>query len=64
MDGGNLNAIYRVCGGNYAERICLLPNFTDHPGDVSAPWRAEDFNALWRGAKAGCRRLPGALTES
>lgn len=60
----DVNAIYRVCRGDYVERMCLLPGFTGHPGDVSIPWLTETFDAIWRDAKTGCWGFFGATTES
>lgn len=63
MDEENLHAMYRICGGDYADKMHLLLDFTDHPCDVADPWYTDDFDATWRDVEDGCRGLLKALTE-
>ncbi len=63
MDEENLHAMCRICGGDYADKMHLLLDFTDHPGDVADPWYTGDFNATWRDVEEGCRGLLKALAE-
>jgi len=57
MDSENLRDMYRICGGDYADKMHLLMDYTDHPRDVSDPWYTRDFDATWRDVEAGCRGL-------
>lgn len=63
MDEENLHAMYRICGGDYADKMHLLLDFTGHPRDVADPWYTDDFDATWRDVEEGCRELLKALTE-
>jgi protein-tyrosine phosphatase len=57
MDQANLRNMYRICGGDFARKMHLLLDFTDHPGDVADPWYTGDFDATWRDVEDGCRGL-------
>ena len=37
MDQANLRNMHRICGGDYADKMHLLLDFTDCPGDVADP---------------------------
>jgi protein-tyrosine phosphatase len=64
MDTANLRNMDRICGGDFARKMHLLLDFTDHPGDVPDPWYTGDFDATWRDVLAGCQGLLGRLTKS
>ena len=53
--------IRRICGDGDAEKIHLLMDYTDHPGDVADPWYTRDFEATWRDVSDGCRALLKSL---
>ena len=57
MDNTDIHNIYLICGGDFADKIRLLMDFTDHPGEVADPWYTDDFEATWRDVSEGCRRL-------
>ena len=57
MDHANLRSMYRICGGDFADKMHLLMNFTDRPGEVVDPWYTGDFDATWRDVEEGCRGL-------
>ncbi len=61
MDKTNLRDMYRICGGDFADKMHLLMDFTDRPGDVADPWYTDDFEATWRDVLAGCQRLLNEL---
>jgi protein-tyrosine phosphatase len=63
MDQANLRNMYRICGGDFSDKISLLMEHTDHPGDVADPWYTGDFEATWRDVLAGCRGLLKELTK-
>ena len=62
MDKANLRDMYRICGGDFANKIHLLMDYTDHPGDVADPWYTEDFETTWKDVLAGCQGLLESLT--
>ena len=62
MDGQNLRAMRRICGGDPDEKLRMLMEYTDRPGDVADPWYTGDFEATWRDVSEGCRGLLKALT--
>ena len=65
MDKANLRNMYRICGGDFAEKMYLLMDYTDRPGtEVADPWYTGDFEATWRDVLEGCRKLLAQLTES
>lgn len=57
MDHANLRSMHRICGGDYAEKMHLMMDYTDHPGEVADPWYTDDFEATWQDVLAGCRGL-------
>lgn len=57
MDSANLRNMRRICGGDPEEKISLLLDWTDRPGDVADPWYTGDFDATWRDVLEGCRGL-------
>ena len=62
MDQANLRDMYRICGGDYAEKMSLLMDHTARPGNVADPWYTEDFEATWRDVLEGCQGLLKVLT--
>lgn len=64
MDGENLRSMYRICGGDYADKMHLLMEYTNCPGDVADPWYTRDFEATWRDIAAGCEGLLLRLNQS
>ena len=62
MDSDNLRNMYRICGGDFAGKLHLLMDYTDHPCDVADPWYTGDFEATWQDVLAGCQRLLKELT--
>ena len=61
MDSENERGMRRICGDGDAEKIHLLMDYTDHPGDVADPWYTRDFEATWRDVSDGCRALLESL---
>ncbi len=57
MDRANLRNMRRICGGNSVDKMHLLMDFTDRPGEVADPWYTRDFDATWRDVDEGCRGL-------
>ena len=63
MDRANLRDMHRICGGDFAGKLHLLMDYTDHPRDVADPWYTEDFKATWQDVLAGCQGLLHELME-
>ena len=61
IDKANLRDMYWICGGDFADKIHLLMDYSDHPGDVADPWYTEDFETTWRDVLTGCQELLRAL---
>ena len=57
MDRANLRSMYRICGGDFADKMHLLMDFTNRPGEVADPWYTDDFDTTWRDVEEGCRGL-------
>ena len=49
--------MYKICGGDFAAKMLLLMDFTDHPGEVADPWYTDDFEETWQNVLAGCQGL-------
>ncbi|MBD5117577.1 MAG: low molecular weight phosphotyrosine protein phosphatase [Clostridiales bacterium] len=63
MDRANLRNMHRICGGDFANKMHLLMEFTDRPGDVVDPWYTDDFETTWRDVLEGCSGLLKQLTH-
>lgn len=57
MDEENLRNMYRICGGDYADKMRLLLDYTDHPRGVVDPWYTRDFDTTLCDIDEGCRAL-------
>ena len=53
----NLRNMHRICGGDFAGKLRLLMDYTDHPGDVADPWYTGDFETTWQDVLTGCQGL-------
>lgn len=63
MDRANLRNMHRICGGDFADKMHLLMDYTDRPGtEVADPWYTGDFEEIWRDVLDGCRGLLRELT--
>ena len=60
----HLLPLTRICGGDFAGKLHLLMDYTDHPRDVADPWYTEDFEATWRDVLKGCQGLLDELTRN
>ena len=63
MDQANLRSMYYICYGDFPDKMSLLTEHTDHPGDVADPWYTEDFEATWQDVLVGCQGLLRELTK-
>ena len=57
MDRYNVRSVNRIFGGDRDEKIRMLMDFTDRPGDVSDPWYTGDFETAYRDIHEGCKGL-------
>lgn len=64
MDKGNLRSMRRICSGDRANKLHLLLDYTNRPGDIADPWYTDDFDTAWRDVKAGCTALLAYLSKS
>lgn len=64
MEQANLRSMYQICGGDFSDKMSLLLDHTNRPGDVADPWYTGDFEATWRDVLAGCQGLLKELMES
>lgn len=63
MDNANLRNMYRICGGDFADKMHLLMDYTNRPGEVADPWYTGDFDATWLDIQEGCQGLLRLLVE-
>ena len=54
MDRFNLRNMTRFVGNDPDNKVSLLMDFTNHPGDVADPWYTGDFDATWNDVNEGC----------
>ena len=57
MDQANLRNMHRICGDDYGEKMHLLMEYTNRPGEVADPWYTRDFDATWCDVEDGCQGL-------
>lgn len=57
MDSANMRNMQRIFGGNFENKLHLLMDFTNRPGDVADPWYTRDFERTWRDVNEGCAGL-------
>lgn len=58
MDKANLRNMYRICGGDFDNKLHLLMEFANRPeAEVADPWYTGDFEATWQDVLDGCQGL-------
>ena len=58
MDQENLRNMYRICGGDFNDKMHLLMEYAGRPEqEVADPWYTDDFDATWRDVLEGCQGL-------
>jgi len=62
MDEANRKNMARITRGA-REKIRLLLDFTERPGEVSDPWYTRDFERAYRDILRGCEGLLARLRE-
>lgn len=61
MDHANLRNMQRFFQGDPDQKLHLLLEYTNRPGEVADPWYSGDFDAAWRDIYAGCQGLLAQL---
>ena len=61
MDHANLRNMQRFFQGDPDQKLHLLLEYTNRPGEVADPWYSGDFDAAWRDIYAGCQELLAQL---
>ena len=54
MDRFNLRNMTRFVGNDPDNKVSLLMDFTNRPGDVADPWYTGDFDSTWNDVYEGC----------
>ena len=54
MDRFNLRNMTRFAGNDPDNKVSLLMDFTNRPGDVADRWYTGDFDATWNDVYEGC----------
>lgn len=57
MDEANIRNMRRFFGSDSENKISLLMDYTDTPGNVADPWYTGDFEKTWQDIDRGCRGL-------
>lgn len=63
MDRFNLRNMTRFVGNDPDNKVSLLMDFTNHPGDVADPWYTGDFDTTWNDVYEGCVGILNRLNK-
>ena len=64
MDKANLHNMFRICGGDFNDKMHLLMEYVGRPEqEVADPWYTDDFDTTWRDVLEGCQGLLDDLLE-
>ncbi len=64
MDQWNYRNILRIVGKDPENKVSLLLDWTDHPGDIADPWYTGNFDQTYDDVLEGCEVLLRSLLES
>ena len=62
MDTYNMRNMMRIFGADPENKVSLLLDHTDRPGDVADPWFTGNFDATLRDCLEGCQAILRELT--
>lgn len=62
MDGGNVNRMEAIAGGDPKNKIHRLLDVSGDCRDMADPWYTGDFQTTWNDISAGCTALADLLT--
>lgn len=57
MDQANLRNMLRLFGTDPANKVHLLLDYTQQPGEVADPWYTGNFECTWKDVLSGCTGL-------
>ena len=57
MDNANMRNMKRFWNGDPENKLRMLLDYTESPGEVADPWYSGDFERTWEEVHAGCRGL-------
>ncbi len=63
MDRLNLKNLSRIIGEDYENKVSLLMDYTNTPGDVADPWWTGDFEKTWQDILKGCTALLNEINK-
>lgn len=63
MDNFNKHEIMKIIGSDYQNKISMLRDYTDTPGEVADPYFTGDFDTTWEQVCAGCGGLLDFIKE-
>ncbi len=61
MDNNNIRNMMRILKNDPEEKVHMLMDFTNRPGEVADPWYSGDFETTWRDVNEGCKGLLESL---
>ena len=64
MERRNISAMRMILGSDPEDKIKLMLEFTDTPGDISDPWYTGDFEGVYAQITAGCEGFLKHLVET
>lgn len=63
MEQYNIRNMLRILGEDPEQKISLLRDYTDYPGDIDDPWYTGDFETAYQQILEGCQGLLQYLTK-
>lgn len=63
MDQWNYRNMMRIFGKDPEQKVSLLLDFTDRPGEIADPWYTGNFDETYRDVLDGCEGFLAYLRE-
>lgn len=63
MEAYNLRNLRPMVGSDPDQKVSLLMDYTQRPGDVADPWYTDDFETAYQDILEGCQGLLKTLTQ-
>jgi len=57
MENYNLRNMMRILGDDPENKVSLLLDWTDRPGEIDDPWYTGDFETAYRQIREGCSAM-------
>ncbi len=64
MDYNNMRNIKHIIREDPDNKISMMMDYTDRPGEVADPWYTGDFDATWKDLDEGCHGLLKYICDS